>query len=106
MSATQGWSGAVAVKSRFTRSGAGRASGSRRVVVHVPLRRLTPAMPVSRIRRAIRLRPCLSPPARSSAWTRGAPQVPREMAWMVRTRFNNAASDMARAEAGRRRQAW
>src|SRR5438132_1396972 len=49
MSATQRRSGAAAVKSRSTRSGAGRASRSR-MVVRVPLRRLTPAKPSARFR--------------------------------------------------------
>ena len=44
MSATQSRSGASAVKSRSTRSGAGRARASR-VVVRVPLRRLMPSSP-------------------------------------------------------------
>src|SRR5947209_2992993 len=34
--------------------------------------RLAPTRPASRMSRAIRLRPCLSPPARSAACTRGA----------------------------------
>jgi len=73
MSATQSWSGFSAVKSRSTKSGAGRASASRRVVARVPLRRLTPAKPAPRISLATRLRPTGRPSARSSAWTRGAP---------------------------------
>jgi len=75
-------------------------------VVVIPLRRrLAPTSPAARISRAIRLRPCLSPLARSSACTRGAPYVSRELAWIVRTRFSSAASATACAEAGRRRQA-
>ncbi len=57
MSATQSWFGPAAVKSRSTRSGAGRASRSRDVVVDERLRRLTPAKPAARISRATRLRP-------------------------------------------------
>jgi len=37
--------------------------------------------------------------------TRGAPYVPRETAWIVRTRFNSAASAAARVDGGRERQA-
>jgi len=73
--ATQSWFGQKAVKSRSTKSGAGLASLSRRVVTIVPRRRLAPINPAARISRAMRLRPCLSPPARSSACTRGAPWV-------------------------------
>ena len=50
----------------LTRSGAGRACGSRRVV-RGPLRRLTPASPASRITRATRLRLTCVPSAASSA---------------------------------------
>ncbi len=73
MSATQSWLAALAVKSRSTRSGAGRASRSRRVVLTPVRRRLAPTKPAVRISRAIRLRPCFSPSALSSACTRGAP---------------------------------
>src|SRR5260370_37047312 len=52
MSATQSRFGAAAEKSRSTRSGAGRASLSRRVVTTVPRRRLTPTIPAARISRA------------------------------------------------------
>ncbi len=63
--------GAGAVKSRFTRPGAGVALGSRRVK---PLRRgLTPAMSVSRIRRSTRLRPTWAPARLRVACTRGEP---------------------------------
>src|SRR5205807_10280496 len=55
MSATQRRSGPGALKSRSTRSGAGRASRSR-MVVRGLLRRLTPAKPSARISRATRLR--------------------------------------------------
>ena len=41
----------------------------------------------------MRLRPCRSPLARSSAWTRGAPQVWREVACTVRIRRSKAASE-------------
>src|SRR5690349_14629511 len=70
MSATQSWFGRKALKSRSTRSGAGLTSLFRRVVTR---RRLAPINPPARISRAMRLRPCFSPPARSSACTRGAP---------------------------------
>ena len=58
---THNWFGLVAVKLRSTRSGAGLASLSRRVVVGPPRRWLAPTSPASRIRRAIRLRPCAAP---------------------------------------------
>ena len=54
MSATQSWSGPKAVNSRSTRSGAGRASLSCRVV-GPPCRSQVPDSPASRISRAIRL---------------------------------------------------
>ena len=41
---------------------------------------LAPARPAARINRAMRLRPCFSPLARSSACTRGGPYVSRELA--------------------------
>jgi hypothetical protein len=41
-----------------------------------------------------------------SACTRGAPQVPREAAWIVRMRRSRSPSAVARAEGGRLRQAW
>jgi hypothetical protein len=75
ISAIHSWFGPDAVKLRSTKSGAGRASLSRRVVGGPPRRWQAPTSPAARIRRAIRLRPCLSPPARRSAWTRGAPYV-------------------------------
>ena len=80
MSPTHSSFGFEAVKFRGKGSGAGRASWSRRVVVTPPRRRLAPTSPASRIRRAMRLHPCFSPPARSSAWMRGAPYVSRELA--------------------------
>ena len=60
MSATQSRSGASAVKSRSTRSGAARVRASR-TVVRVPLRRLMPLKPARRINLAIRLRPTAWP---------------------------------------------
>ena len=105
MSATHGWFGAVAVKSRSTRSGAGLA-WSRRVAVTPARRRLAPTGPAARIRRAIRLRPCFSPLARGSACTRGGPWVSREPAWMVRSRSISAASAWAWADGRRCRHAW
>ena len=56
MSATHSRSGASAVKSRSTRSGAARARASR-TVVRVPLRRLMPLKPARRINLAIRFGP-------------------------------------------------
>ena len=41
-------------------------------------RRLTACSPAVRISRATRWRPTWKPPATSSAWTRGAPYVPRD----------------------------
>ena len=72
MSATQSRSGASRRKTRPTRSGAGIAAGSWRVV-RTKRRRWTPTSPVPRISRATRLRPHAIPVARSSAWTLGAP---------------------------------
>ena len=66
--------GGAAVKSRSTRSGAGRAPGFR-TVVRTLFRRLTPCEPATRIRRATRLRPTRTPSCLSSSYTRGAPQV-------------------------------
>src|ERR1700724_998766 len=105
MSATQSWFGREAMKFRSTRSGAGLASLSRRVVVTPERRRLAPASPGARISRAMRLRPCLSPSALSAACTRGAPYVSRELAWTVRICFSRAVSAMACAEGGRHRHA-
>src|SRR3954462_12234517 len=45
LSATHSWFGPVALKSRSTRSGAGRASLSRRVVTGPPRLRLAPTRP-------------------------------------------------------------
>src|ERR1700732_3619508 len=70
--ATQSWFGRSAVKFRSTRSGAGRASRSRRVVM-MPRRRLTPIIPAARISPGIRFLPTAPPSARNSACTRGAP---------------------------------
>ena len=76
ISATHSRSGPSALKSRSTRSGAGRASGLRSVV-RTRRRRLTPQRPSWRINRATRLRLTLIPSASSSACTRGTPYVPR-----------------------------
>ena len=79
MSATQSRSGPVAAKSRSTRSGAGRPSTLRRVVVTRRLRRLMPTIWARRISRATRFRPTrTASSSRSSRWMRGAPYVPRE----------------------------
>ena len=67
MSATHSWSGALAVKLRSTRSGAGRTA-SARTVVGARLRRLTPCKPATRISLATRLRPTDTPFASSSVW--------------------------------------
>src|SRR5712672_920692 len=92
-------------KFRSTRSGAGLASLSRRVVVSPERRRLAPTSPAARISRAMRLRPCFSLPALSAACTRGAPYVWRELAWTVRICFSSAVSAMACADDGRHRRA-
>ena len=68
MSAVQSLSGAVAAKFLSTRSGAGVARRSRRVVLFFRLR-MHPRTPALRIRRATRLRPQRTPKARSSACT-------------------------------------
>ena len=73
MSATHNWSGPVAEKSRFTKSGAGLALASLFVVPVLKRRRVTPSMPSSLISRATRLRLTRSPSARSPAWIRGQP---------------------------------
>ena len=65
------WFGRSATKLRSTRSGAGRARSSRRVVTGPRRGRLAPTKPASHMSRAIRLRPGLSPPVRSSARIRG-----------------------------------
>ena len=62
----------AALKSRSTKSGAGRLSASRRVVF-AERRRLAPSMPACFINRATRLFPTRSPCARNSAWMRGRP---------------------------------
>ena len=79
MSATQNLSGPTAVKSRPTRSGAGRAPCHGASSSHLPAA-TGPVSPSPRIRRAIRLRPCLLPVARSSTWLLGDPYVSREAA--------------------------
>jgi hypothetical protein len=75
------------------------------VVVTPERRRLAPTSPAARISRAMRLRPCFSPPALSAACTRGAPYVSRELAWTVRICFSSAVSLMACADGGRHRHA-
>src|SRR3712207_9299835 len=60
MSAVHGQFGEVAVKSLFTRSAAGTARGSRRVVL-LFLPRMHPRNPALRINRATRLRPQRTP---------------------------------------------
>ena len=54
-SATQSWLGPLAWNPRLTKSGAGRARLSRRVVRHF-FRRVTPDNPAPRINRATRFR--------------------------------------------------
>ena len=61
MSATHSRSAQAALKSRSTRSGATRAARWSRVVVFVERRRLTPAIPASRISRPIRFAPICLP---------------------------------------------
>ena len=70
--ATHSWFGLVALKSRSTRSGAGRSSLFRRLLLG---RRAEAGADQTRLthQTAIRLRLCLSPRPRRSAWTRGAP---------------------------------
>ncbi len=70
MSAVHSLSGAAAVKFLSTRSAAGVARGSRRVV-RLFLARTQPRSPASRINRATLRRPQRTPRARSSAWTLG-----------------------------------
>ncbi len=104
MSATQTWSGPVAVKSRSSRSGAGRASWSL-CVVFVHLRRLTPRMPAPRITRATRFRLALAPLDGRSACTRGAPYVPSLSSWIAWIVSRSAAFAFARSEGARFSQA-
>ena len=78
MSATQSLFGPSALKYRSTRSGAGLESASR-MVVQVPLRRLTPCKPAAFISRATRLRPTWTPRSASSAWIIGAPYAPLDI---------------------------
>ena len=99
-SATHKRSGAAASNFRSTRSGAGRASRSRRVVQQ-PFRRLAPTSPAWRISRETRLRPTAVPSSLSSACTRGMPYVPRDFWWIPRMRSSSAASESARAEGER-----
>jgi hypothetical protein len=72
MSPTSFIPGAGAVKSRPSRSGEGTAFLAGRVS-DPRLRRVTPAMPRSRITRSTRLRLTRRPGRRSSAWMRGTP---------------------------------
>jgi hypothetical protein len=106
MSATQSRSGASALKSRRTRSGAvvaarcaGRGTGAAR------RRRWTPTRPASRMSRATRLRPTRQPSARRAAWTRGDPYVPRLATWTARIAASRAASAATLPVAGPRAQA-
>ena len=100
MSATQSRLGPSTRKSRCTKSGAARASGSR-VVVMTHLRRLTPCTRAARMSRATRLRPMWIPWAASSACTRGAPYVPRDSRWMVWIVIVSSASRCVRADGAR-----
>jgi hypothetical protein len=61
-----------AVKSRWSRSGTGAASGSG-IVVRTFLRSRSPTMPCSRITRSTRLWLTFIPAARNAAVTRGEP---------------------------------
>ena len=91
---------ASASNRRSTRSGAGWACESRRVV-RGARRRLTPATPAARITRASRVRLTATPASASSACTRGAPYVLRLPAWIACTRAVRSASACARADRGR-----
>lgn len=104
MSATQSRSGAGAEKSRPTRSGAGAATSSRRVV-RALLRRCTPWSPRARIRRATRFFPTGRPSSLSSAAILGAPYVPRLTSWMALILPVSSRSRRARSEGGRESQA-
>lgn len=66
MSPTYFWFGAAALKSRWSRSGTGIASGAG-IVVRTFLRRCTPTMPDRRISRSTRLWLTGRPSSRSSA---------------------------------------
>ncbi|OLM08462.1 hypothetical protein Ae706Ps2_6706 [Pseudonocardia sp. Ae706_Ps2] len=73
-SATHTRFGAAAVKSRSSRSGAGRWAGFCRVEPPFqPRRRWAPCRPCSRMIRSTRLRPTCTPWRRSSSQTRGDP---------------------------------
>ena len=99
MSATQSWSGPVAVKARSTRSGAARSSSSR-TVVFVHFRRVTPWIPTSHITRATRFR--LAPISFGrSAWILGAPYVPSLFLWLFLISSNSSAFAFDRAEGAR-----
>jgi hypothetical protein len=72
MSAHHFWFPAVAVKSRSTRSGAGRTP-STRIVVRRRLRGACPEISAASISRSTRLRATRIPSRRSLAWTRREP---------------------------------
>ena len=121
MSATPGrssaspWGGPIALKSRSTRSGAGRASLSRRVrpkagqtdvVTEPPWRWLAPTGSVTCTSRATRLRPCLSPSCpQFGVHARRAVGLPRAGVDGPHP-LSSAASATAWADGGRCRQAW
>ena len=77
MPATRCRLGSSAAKLRRALSPAALRAGARTVVATVPRRRPTHPIPASRIGRERRSRPTCPPPERGSAWTRGAPRVPR-----------------------------
>ena len=80
MSANHARFGPSAEKSRLTRSGAAFACGAAGLAAPFGLLaqpRVVPTMPLSRMRRATRLREVRSPALLSSAKTFGAPQFPR-----------------------------
>ena len=82
MSADHVTFGPSGLKSRSTRSGGTRSPGSR-TVVRRRLRAATPEIPAAFISRSTRLRPTrTSCSRRSSAWTRRAPYVPSDVAWI------------------------
>jgi hypothetical protein len=106
MSADQVWFGPSGRKSRSTRSGATLTPG-KRTVVRRRLRAKSPEIPAACISRSTRLRPTRIPCSkRSSAWTRRAPYVPFEAAWISLIFSVSHASLSALSEGARRSQSW
>lgn len=103
MPANRALSGPSAPKSRRTRSGAALACGAAALLS--PLGRLAhprvvPARPLSRIRRAARLREVRTPARPSSAKTFGAPSTPRLAAHISEIFAGSSASRLPRAPGG------